>query len=140
MPHPGPPATPRRAVPTPVGTARSATPAGPAVSPSRPLPPSTPRTTPSGDQAAGLPIVAGYAILNELGRGGMGVVHKARQEKLKRLVALKMISMHPPGDRQELSRFQAEAEAVARLHHPNIVQIYEIGEHEWSPVPHASNS
>ena len=89
--------------------------------------------TPSGSQAAGLPIVAGYALLTELGRGGMGVVYKAKHEKLKRLVALKMVSMYPQDDPQELARFQAEAEAVARLHHPNIVQIYEVGEQDGSP-------
>ena len=106
---------------------------GPKVSPPRPLLPATPRTTPSGSQAAGLPIVAGYALLSELGRGGMGVVYKAKHERLKRLVALKMVSMSPRDDPQELARFQAEAEAVARLHHPNIVQIYEVGEQEGSP-------
>jgi serine/threonine protein kinase len=94
---------------------------------------STPRTTPSGCQAAGLPIVAGYALLSELSRGGMGVVYKAKHEKLKRLVALKMVSLSPQDDPRELARFQAEAEAVARLHHPNIVQIYEVGEQDGSP-------
>ena len=107
--------------------------AGPEVSPSRPLLASTPRTTPSGSQAAGLPIVAGYALLKELGRGGMGVVYKAKHEKLKRLVALKMVSISPQDDPQELARFQAEAEAVARVHHPNIVQIYEVGEQAGLP-------
>jgi serine/threonine protein kinase len=107
--------------------------AGPEVGPSRLLRPSTPRTTPSACQAPGLPIVAGYALLNELGRGGMGVVYKAKHEKLKRLVALKMVSISPQDDPQELSQFQAEAEAVARLHHPNIVQIYEVGEQDGSP-------
>src|SRR5262249_59362321 len=106
---------------------------GPEVRPSRPLLPSTPRMTPSGSQAAGLPVVAGYALLSELGRGGMGVVYKAKHEKLKRLVALKMVSMSPQDDPRELARFQAEAEAVARLHHPNIVQIYEVGEQDGSP-------
>jgi serine/threonine protein kinase len=95
--------------------------------------PVTPRTTPSGTQAAGLPIVAGYALLSELGRGGMGVVYKAKHERLKRLVALKMVSMHPQGDSRELMQFQAEAEAVARLHHPNIIQIYEVGEQDGVP-------
>jgi serine/threonine protein kinase len=89
--------------------------------------------TPSGTQAAGLPTVAGYAVLKELGRGGMGVVYKAKHQKLKRPVALKMVSMSPPDDPKKLARFQAEAQAVARLHHPNIVQIYEVGEQDGSP-------
>ena len=130
----GPPATHRATGgPDPGWDSTFAPPAGPEVSPSRPLLPSTPRMTPSGSQAAGLPIVAGYALLSELGRGGMGVVYKAKHEKLKRLVALKMVSMYPQDDPQELARFQAEAEAVARLHHPNIVQIYEVGEQDGSP-------
>ncbi len=105
----------------------------PEASPSRALLPSTPRMTPSFSQAVGMPIVAGYALLAELGRGGMGVVYKAKHEKLKRLVALKMVSMSPDDDPHELARFQSEAEAVARLHHPNIVQIYEVGEQDGSP-------
>ena len=63
----------------------------------------------------------------------MGVVYKARHEKLKRTVALKMVSIHPRDDSQDLARFQAEAEAVARLHHPNIVQIFEVGDQDGLP-------
>jgi serine/threonine protein kinase len=100
---------------------------------STPAPSSTPRSTPYGTQAAGLPIVDGYALLSELGRGAMGVVYKAKHEKLKRIVALKMISIQPLDDSQGLAQFQAEAEAVARLHHPNIVQIFEVGEQHGSP-------
>jgi serine/threonine protein kinase len=110
-----------------------AVPQGPAASPSTPLPAPTPRSTPSGTQAAGLPIVSGYLLLSEVGRGGMGVVYKAKHERLKRVVALKMVSIHPQDDAQDLARFQAEAEAVARLHHPNIVQIFEVGEQDGSP-------
>lgn len=77
--------------------------------------------------------VAGYEVLEVLGRGAMGVVYKARQRGLKRLVALKMILSGEHASAQDLARFQAEADAVAQLHHAGIVQIYEIGEDEGRP-------
>ena len=77
---------------------------------------------------AGWPEIADYEILEELGHGGMGVVYQARQRQLKRLVALKMIRAGLQARPEELDRFRLEAEAVARLHHTNIVQIYDIGE------------
>lgn len=85
-----------------------------------------------GDTSA-YPPVPGYDILGVLGRGGMGVVYKARHIKLKRLVALKMILAGGHASEQDVARFRMEAEAVARLQHPNIVQIHDIGEQEDHP-------
>ncbi|HTU22693.1 MAG TPA: protein kinase [Gemmataceae bacterium] len=79
------------------------------------------------------PTVAGYEILGELGRGGMGVVYKARHLALNRLVALKMILHGPHTGPKDLERFRQEGEAVARLHHPNIVQIFDVGASEERP-------
>jgi formylglycine-generating enzyme required for sulfatase activity len=75
----------------------------------------------------------GYEILTELGRGGMGVVYKARQTSLNRLVAIKKILHGDDGDGGEVKRLLLEAETIARFQHPNIVQIHEVGLHAGSP-------
>ena len=80
-----------------------------------------------------LPFLPGYEVIEEIGRGGMGVVYKAQQRGLHRLVALKMVLSSHALSPEQLTRFRTEAEALARLHHPNIVQVYDIGEHEGWP-------
>jgi len=107
--------------------------------PRPPLPPGGGSATlahPNAKRAAagpsGMPRVPGYVIMGELGKGGMGVVYKAMQTGLNRLVALKMIRKDRATE-EAISRFQDEAKAVARLHHPNIVQIFDIGEFEEQP-------
>jgi serine/threonine-protein kinase len=77
--------------------------------------------------------VGAYSIERVLGRGGMGIVYKARHTKLGRQVALKMVLAGGHAPKQLLQRFIAEAQAVAHLQHPNIVQIFEVGEHEGLP-------
>jgi YD repeat-containing protein len=88
---------------------------------------------PLPDTEVGRPTVPGFDILEELGRGGMGVVYKARHIGLDRLVALKMILHSDYAGRQMRERFHIEARALARVQHPNIVPIYEVGEHQGRP-------
>jgi serine/threonine-protein kinase len=93
-------------------------------------PPEPVKRKPDVPQAAAPP---GYEIIGILGRGGMGVVYDARQVSLKRRVALKMVTAGAHIGPAQRARFQIEAEAVAALQHPSIVQIYEVGEHDGIP-------
>jgi serine/threonine protein kinase len=94
-------------------------------------PPATVRTPVT--VVAEAPALAGFEIVGELGRGGMGVVYQARQVALQRSVALKMILNGAYAGPRELARFRAEAAVIARLQHPNIVQIYDVGESAGRP-------
>jgi serine/threonine-protein kinase len=97
----------------------------------------SPTTTESGATPAlprrPFPTIPGYEIEAELGRGGMGVVYRARHTALKRAVALKVIRGGADATDDQLQRFRIEAQAVAQLQHAHIVQIYEVGEHEGAP-------
>ncbi len=111
------------------------------VAPSAAVPPTNPGVTvqfeSSGTQrhlpGANYPTLDGYEILGELGRGGMGVVYKVRYLSLDRIVALKMILSGGHASLADLARFKAEALAVSRLQHPNIVQIFATGEQDGRP-------
>jgi serine/threonine-protein kinase len=90
-----------------------------------------PTTQPAEGPA--LPQVPGYEVEGVLGRGGMGIVFRAKHLRLNRLVALKMALAGAYAEPREKARFQREAEAVAGLRHPNVVQIYDIGDADGRP-------
>ena len=97
-------------------------------------PPSAAGSGLAGDSGkAPMTRIGKYQILEELGHGGMGIVYKARQTNLNRIVALKMILTGEHADQRERGRLRKEAEATATLDHPNIVKIFDIGEHEGMP-------
>src|SRR5262245_16424295 len=80
-----------------------------------------------------IPRIPGYEILSILGRGGMGVVYKARQTEPDRVVALKVMLAELHAGEAELARFRTEYTTVAQIQHPNVIQIYDVGEHEGVP-------
>src|SRR5262249_15626814 len=102
----------------------------PPASASEPALPAPERPTTMGEIALAPP---GYEILGELGRGGMGIVYKARQVNANRLVALKMILAGDHAGPDQLARFRTESEAIARLQHPHVVQVFEVGKHKGLP-------
>ena len=79
------------------------------------------------------PVIQGYEVLETIGAGGMGVVYRARHIRLNRLVAIKMLLAGGYAGQRELERFKREAQAVATLRHPNIVQVYDTDEHDGFP-------
>lgn len=88
-----------------------------------------PPPEPAAPASAAVPAAFGpYLLMGEIGRGGMGVVYKARQTTLDRLVAIKMILASHLASAEHVRRFQAEARAAARVRHPNIVHIHEVGQ------------
>jgi serine/threonine protein kinase len=107
-----------------------------ATHPAAPADPNATRTAEPGGPPArdpSPPDPPGYEVLGELGRGGMGVVYKARQPRLNRVVALKSLPDPDRTDAADAIRFLAEAEAVAAVHHPHVVQVYELGQHAGRP-------
>jgi serine/threonine-protein kinase len=89
--------------------------------------------TPFAADGFALPSIPGYEVEDVLGRGGMGVVFRARHVRLDRPVAIKMMLAGPYAEPREKERFQREAQAIAGLHHPNVVPIYDVGDVDGRP-------
>src|SRR5262245_33593114 len=128
--------------PRPVPARERPTPPAPAPTASSDVstraPDGTPEDTATLAPSSGRPTAAhepvpGYELLGELGRGGMGVVYKARDIKLNRTVALKMVLAGGHADPKELVRFLAEAEAVAAVELPHVVRVFGYAEHDGRP-------
>src|SRR5919198_667773 len=77
--------------------------------------------------------VGRYEIRSKIGEGGMGEVYRARDEKLNREVAIKVLPTNLSADKDRLGRFEQEAQAAGALNHPNILAVYDVGEHEGAP-------